>query len=99
MVILFSVLSLQAAVFVGIAPTLLYQIVPVSRRMTTISLGYNIGQALSGGCLALGLAALTEATGLLAIPGHALSVVYFCMLYAVKPLTKFLKANKKEIAI
>ena len=82
-----------AASFVGTVPSVMYSIVPVARRMGTISLAYNAGQAITGGCLSLVMVFLIQKTHMVTMPGHVLSVLYFIFLYAFKRIAKKLKED------
>ena len=94
---LFVLLSTLTGLFVGVQPVLMYKLVPVERRMATVSFGYNVGLAITGGLLPAAFAILVEHTHIKSMPGHVLGVIYFLLLYGVKGIIRHLKKNHQEL--
>jgi|GEM_PF-1936271 len=76
--------SALTACFVGIQPIILYQIIPVKERMTTSSVGYNSGLAITGGLLPVMFAWIIEKTGCISSPGYILSFLLLVILYSTQ---------------
>ena len=94
---LFSLLAILTGLFVGIQPILMYKLVPVERRMATVSFGYNVGLAITGGLLPAAFAVLVEHTNIKSMPGHVLGAIYFFLLYGAKRIVQYLKTTHKEL--
>lgn len=95
--VLFLLLSVLTGLFVGIQPILMYKLVPVQRRMATVSFGYNVGLALTGGLLPAAFSILVEHTQVKSMPGHALGAIFFVLLYGAKSIVRYLKTTHKEL--
>ena len=92
--VLFFLMSVLTSLFVGVVPMLMFKMAPVSRRMITISFGYNVGLAITGGLIPVLFSLLIEKTHLKSIPGHVLSTIFFVLLYGANRIRKYMKATE-----
>jgi len=76
LIIFYLYFAFMTGIFVGVQPTLMYSLVPVSRRMMTVALGYNIGLSMTGGFLPMLMSFFVEKTDCLTSPGYILSLVF-----------------------
>lgn len=94
---LFTVLSCISGLSGGIAPIIFYKMIPVSHRMTFISLGINISTCIGGGALPLVYTYLIDKSHINYIPGLFAGSIMLISLIIVSFSEKMFVIKRKGV--